>query len=796
MFRFGWAVVDVARRVVEVAGEPRHLEPQAFDLLAYLIAERDRVVSKEELLDEVWGDQFVSESALTTRIKEIRRALDDDGVRQGVVKNFRGRGYRFVAELEGQSAPRARRLSTTDLVGRDRDLTEVMDLLANSRLVTLVGPGGVGKTALAQAVAAREAEHLRDGIVFVSLAAVQEPGDVIHELRRDADLEGADPAEETILASLADLDALIVVDNCEHVIDEAARLVGDIARRPGRARIVATSRERLAIPGEQVWRVEPLDDTAARDLLVARTCAVHPGFELAPGDEAPLERLLTMLDRLPLAIEMAAARLSAMGVGELVEHLTRRIDLMSSPHRGVADRQRTLPALVRWSEDLLEPEARELLWDLSVFAGPVAAVDIAAVVGADESELVLGPLTALAEQSLVVVDPAGPHTRYRLLETVRSIVSARRNPQVDERHARFVARLVNDADGRLRTPEEGKAAARIDEVVAEVRDAHHWASGHDLRLAADLSTSLLHYAHERQWAEPAQWSARLADRLNAGGEPFAAAVAADASNRGDYERAKRLAERALAASDPRVVACAHDTLANVGVYTGDLDLAGRHSTMLLDLGKRTEDATAWTLGLINVVLAHLYGGSVDEAQRALSELERPPVMSPTCSAWMEYTAGEVMSAAGREREAIKHFDRALALGESVDSRFVVSVARVSALAARSRAGDVDEAMAAFSSVLAGYRRTRSLTHATTALRNLIGLMVRAERDEPAMVLLGALAGPEVKSTYGAEFELLANARSTVEQRRGVDRVAAWAAEGGGHDVVWALDHAIAALEAV
>jgi len=781
--------------VVELGGEPQHLEPQAFDLLSYLISQRDRVVSKEELLDEVWGDQFVSESALTTRIKEIRRALGDDGVRQMVVKNYRGRGYRFVADLNdhASSHPATPPAAGVSLVGRETDVAEVVRLLDDSPVVTLVGPGGVGKTSLARAVANATAERRPDGIVFVSLAAVREPSDVLPELRRDAGLVESEPSEDDVLAAIGDLDALVVVDNCEHVIDEAARLIDGIRQQAGRVRVLATSRERLGIPGERLWPVAPLDDAAARELLLNRARSVQPGYELQPEDEASLGRLLAMLDRLPLAIEMAAARLPSMGVGELVHHLTRRIDLIAAPNRTTAERHRTLPALIGWSEDLLDPAARELLWSMSVFAGPVNAADIAAVVGGDETELVLGPLSELIEQSLVIADGA-PSSRYRLLETVRAIVSPRRDPALDERHAQHVAQLALAADSLLRTPEERAGANRIDEAIAEVRDAHHWAAAHDIELAAGLTMSLLHYAHERQWAELAEWCAALADRRDVDVAPFAVAVAADASNRGDYERATKLAERALDSRDPRVVACAHDTLGNIGVYSGDLALARRHSAALLELGEESEDATVWTLGFINTVLSTVYGGHADHARELLSDLERPPELSPTAMAWLEYTEGEVAAAGGRHLAAIEHFDRAIALGESVGSRFVVGVARVSALAARSRAGDVDDAMAAFSAVLRGYRRTRSLTHATTAMRNLIWLMVRAKHDEHAMVLLGALTGPEVKSTYGAESELLVDARTAAEGRSGTDQVGAWIDQGMHHDAVWALDHAIAVLD--
>ncbi len=356
--------------------------------------------------------------------------------------------------------------------------------------------------------------------------------------------------------------------------------------------------------------------------------------------------------------------------------------------------------------------------------------------------------------------------------------------------------VVTEAAAALSTPAEPHAAARIDGLVAEIRAAHRWARTAAPPLAAELTAALLSHAQERQWTEPATWARQVLE-LHGPDDPVAlaasAAVAAEASNRGDYEVATDHAGRALASDDVRVVSSANDTLANVGLYVGDLDAAERHGAALLDLADRSNDSAARALGAASRVLALVYSGRLDEATAALSLVDPESFDSPTSAAWAAYVRGEVLAASGRDDDALVQLDRAIDLGVSVGSHLVVSVAQVSALAVRARTGDVHDAVAAFGPLLAQYRRTRSHTHGITALRNVIQLLVRTGHDEPAMVLFGALSNPTVKSTYGSESVLLDEARETVEHRIGSAAVATAIEHGSRHDVVWAIDHAIATL---
>ena len=377
MLRFDGCSLDLARREVRSGGQVQHLEPQAFDLLAYLVEHRGRVVPKEELLDRVWGDQFVSDAALTTRVKEVRRAIGDDGRRQRLVRNVRGRGYRFVGEIAhpaGQSPAGA----AEPILGRAHDIAGVARLLSTSRLVTLVGAGGVGKTRLAVEVAAVTGAQAPDGAFFVDLSALASAQAVVPAILRSVDLQVE--GDLAALRGLSALDALVVLDNCEHLIEPAAAAAEAVLGFGGRVRILATSRERLGVRGERVWPVSPLDVTAARQLFVDRARAVSPGFDPHSADATAVHRVVDEVDRLPLAIEMAAARVGAMGMAELAALVTTRLDLLRSPHRGTTDRHRTLAAVIAWSEELLDDSERTAFAELSAFAGPALGADLDGVI--------------------------------------------------------------------------------------------------------------------------------------------------------------------------------------------------------------------------------------------------------------------------------------------------------------------------------------------------------------------------------------------------------------------------------
>ena len=246
MYRFGNFELDVSGRELRRASEPVHLEPQAFDLLSYLVEHRDRVVDKVELLDGVWGHSFLSEANLTTRIKEIRRALDDDGRHQHTIRNVRGRGYRFVAPVHrGETANSSLPSAAHRLIGRDADLAAVVEAVKQSRLVMLAGAGGVGKSTLAIAAAAELDGTYPDAIHLIELATVTSGEHALHAVARALDIVLDSDRPDDALRSITRLDTLLILDNCEHVIDDVSRLVDRLLSLAG-ARVPCSPQARCA----------------------------------------------------------------------------------------------------------------------------------------------------------------------------------------------------------------------------------------------------------------------------------------------------------------------------------------------------------------------------------------------------------------------------------------------------------------------------------------------------------------------------------------------------------------------
>lgn len=420
------------------------LEPQVFEVLAHLVRHHDRVVTKGELLDTVWGDRFVSESALTSRIKHVRQAIGDDGQRQALIRTVHGRGYRFVADVVeltdgaavGKTAtvvegrPRSNLpAERTPLLGRETEIAQVEELTGANRLVTVLGLGGTGKTRLALAVALRVRDRYPDGVWFVDLVPAGDERSVETAVAHDLGLAlSTGDARAQLARLLATRRALIVLDNCEHVRSEVVALLDHLLAHSSGPHFLATSREPLELPEEQRVTLGPLAvggwDTPATSLF--RSSAQRFGAEIDDAEEATVERICRHLDGLPLAIELAAAQMRVLAPKEIADRLDQRFELLQEPGRAGRAGHTSLEAVLEDTWAMLDPGEQELTGRLATFAGAFGVGDAEALCDDMAPGTVARGVARLIDLSLVVRGSAGDR-RIWLLETVRLFAASRTN---------------------------------------------------------------------------------------------------------------------------------------------------------------------------------------------------------------------------------------------------------------------------------------------------------------------------------------------------------------------------------
>jgi predicted ATPase/class 3 adenylate cyclase len=401
-----------------------------------------------------------------------------------------------LASLDNPELPNNLPGQLSAFVGREREVPEVRALVGSSRLVTLTGAGGCGKTRLALQAAAELLGEARDGVWFVDLAPLTRPEQIPDAVAAALGLTdpGGQPLLESLTESLREQDTLVLLDNCEHLIDDAAKLCGQLVRDCPRLRILATSREPLGLDGEHVYRVpslslppadvEAVDEVAAADavrLFVDRAQAHYSGFVLDEQAAPLVASVCRRLDGIPLALELAAARLSSMSIQQVSQRLDQRFRLLTGGSRNAMPRQQTLQAAVDWSFSLLSQSEREVLRRLSVFAGGFeleAAEAVCAAGGVDAFDAA-DLLGSLVDKSLVVADLTLESVRYRTLETIRQYAAQEllRSGGEDEavaardRHAGYYLSLAQEAAPALEGHGQGDWLRRLDPEWENLRAA-------------------------------------------------------------------------------------------------------------------------------------------------------------------------------------------------------------------------------------------------------------------------------------------------------------------------------------
>jgi predicted ATPase/DNA-binding winged helix-turn-helix (wHTH) protein len=500
--------VDRTRRELRTHGVPVPLGGRAFDIVEVLAQSAGELVTKDEIFRRVWSGAIVEESTLQVHVSAIRKALGPD---RGMLKTAFGRGYRLLGawtiRQEGRSAapvvlqivpPTAFATNlpsaSFDLIGRTAAVQHLLDFLSAHRVVTLTGPGGIGKSALALEVARTLFPAFGGDAWLVELASLSDPDLVPSAVTGVLGLKlgGDEISAESVARAIGGDRLLLVLDNCEHVIDAAAQLVETMVRVCPRTTVLATSREALRIEGECVYRVPALEvppehwggpsdvlGRSAVELLVARMRELDWDFSPDSDGLAAIAAICRHLDGIPLAIEFAATRAATLGLEQVASRLDDRFTLLTGGRRTALLRHRTLRAMLDWSYELLPEAERRLFRCLAVFPGGFTLEAATAVAGDSTAPAVAESIANLVAKSLVTRDGSVPAGRWLLLETIRAyglerLADSGDAEQVTWRCAEFFRDLfVRAAPGSSREP----AAADLAQYAREidnVRAAIDW----------------------------------------------------------------------------------------------------------------------------------------------------------------------------------------------------------------------------------------------------------------------------------------------------------------------------------
>ena len=707
------------------------------------------------------------------------------------------------------------RPQVTSFVGREREVADVGRLLTRSRLVTLVGVGGTGKTRLELQAAGDALERYADGAWLVELAPLSDPQLIVGEIGRALGVQ-LDPSRapiDTIIDFLRSKELLLLLDNCEHLIAAAAEVAQDLLGSCPSLTILATSREPLGVDGEAIFSVPSLtmpdpapegdvgpaddaelltqaDQSEAVRLFVERASATLPTFSLDRSNVHAIVEICRRLDGIPLALELAAARVNVLSPDEIAQGLGDRFRLLTGGRRTAVPRQRTLQALIDWSWELLDDDDRQLLRRLAVFSGGWT-LDTAAAVGFSDAEekaarfAAIDGLGRLVDRSLVVVEHHGS-TRYRMLETIRQyaadqLAASGETVELRDRHLSVLRRLAQDAQQGLEGPESPSWLRRLDTEVDNVRSALDWALETRPEAGLEICVALARYWQSRTMgSEGYDRITEAVVRVRALPEAESPAAARARSSliaralsgatilasMGGRSETLSLGEEAVVfareSGDPTALADAlYVWLFRADVYARQghdrdwrpaVDEALAITTDLGDWGRLSR----LELSLAMIDAEHDPAAAEGRLQRAIEAAQRSG--NPQEIAYLAQMRGRVASIAGRNEEAERMFRESQARFEAIDDRRFALSAQSEVGHALRHDGRLDEAEAEYRQSIRGWQRTGNRGAVANQLESFAfvavarGQAVRAARLLGAAAALREVAGAEMTSRERVEYD--------------------------------------------
>ena len=711
-YQFGEFTLDVAKGCVLRAGEEVKLRPKVYEALKYLVERPGQLISKQELMQAVWPDAFVTDDSLVQCALELRRALNDRG--QQLLKTVPRRGYLFTAEVvrrstkteplplpepfdapEGRERPslksdrvRSRKghglpIPRTSLVGREQQVAEASDLLRREdvRLLSLTGPGGAGKTRLSVAVAAAMAERFSGGVQFVGLASTSDPGLVVTALADALDIQQV--ANLSVPQLIGDQlrnsgPFLLVLDNFEQVLP-AATVVAETLEACPSLKILVTSRSALRIYGEQEFPVTPLPPESAIQLFAQRAAAVWPEFALSPENAAAVQEICLRLDGLPLAIELAAARTKVLPPHAILDRLQSRLQLLTGGALDLPERQHTLRKTIDWSHGLLTEEEAKLFRRLSVFAGGCtleaaeAVCDTSRDLGIDLFE----GICSLVDKNLVQrVDRAESEPRFTMLETIREYAAERllesgEQSPTRRAHAAYSLVLGEEGNPELNPDDRARWLSQCDAEIGNFRSALDWLfQARDVDWALRLCMSLFRFWDMREHLTEGRVRLEAVLRLAGDEHPRERArvshfLGAITTTQGDYQAAEDYLKQSLSLyeelGDDSGIAASLNALAVSARDRGDYASAQSNFERSLACWRLLSDRLAVARCLHNLANVVRVRGDFARAQWALREATEmfEELGDRSGAAWSINQQGDIARAQGDMTAARGLYERAL-----------------------------------------------------------------------------------------------------------------------------------------
>lgn len=659
---FGPFQLFAERRLLERAGNPVTVGSRALDILVLLVERAGEVVSKKELMAKVWPNVTVDENSLRVQIGSLRKALCTENDDNRYVISVSGRGYSFVAPIARQpkviaNCDRTHTLPSrlTRIIGRDAAVCAISELLTAHRCVTIVGSGGIGKTTVAVQVGHTELAHYGNAVRFVDFGSTSNARLVPSALAASLEIsvQSDDPTPQ-IISVLASRRMLLILDNCEHVVEAVAILAEQILQRALTVAILATSREALCIEGEHVYRIATLENPPEHAELTARQVVAFPAaqlfveriiasdsqFELSDEDAPIVARICRKLDGLALAIELVAGRAVVHGLRETASLLESRLDLVWQGRRTAAPRHRTLNAMINWSHDLLTNTEKAVLRRLSIFIGSftLEAAQEAAECDELDASQIADAVGGLCTKSLISTERLGSATLLRMLETTREYALAKlaasgEKDKVAYKHALYYQTLLKESGAR-------RDRSVSQDHLANARAALEWSFSNDPVLGVTLAAASVRLFQERSlFSECLFWCERAIASLDetmrgtweemelqsATGLSLMFTAANSKQALAAFERGLELANsRPDRVNRFRLFSRLHTYHRRAGHFDEMLEFALRARLVAIEIGDPVGIAAAESL----VGVSHHLRGSQAEARAHLDAATTKSIMSP------------------------------------------------------------------------------------------------------------------------------------------------------------------------